>query len=88
MRVTKCENGYCMWVSANDTYNWAHKVRANWPCSQLSGHKFFVAVDANGLYDFILDGRMVILAIDNTELMACVEYYLPTELKKYWPCWE
>jgi hypothetical protein len=28
MRITKYDNGYVMWLSAKDIYNWAHRAGA------------------------------------------------------------
>lgn len=35
-------------AGGNETYNWAHKAGAAWPCSDLSGHAVEVAIAANG----------------------------------------
>ena len=61
--------GNKIWLSANDTYNWAHKPGASWPCSQLSGHRVFAEFADNGdLVDYTVDGR--IKDVDANELNA------------------
>lgn len=35
-------------ADGNDTYNWAHKAGAVWPCSALSSHSFRAEFNAAG----------------------------------------
>ena len=45
--------GVMIKASARDTWNWAHRPGASWPCSSLSGHKIMVELEKNGdLIDF------------------------------------
>lgn len=37
-----------LWLSANDTYNWAHKANASWPCSFLANKPLFAEFESNG----------------------------------------
>jgi len=74
-----------MWLSGNDTYNWARKPHAAWPCSQASGHRLMIQVDTNGLCDFTMDGHSADMAGD--ELDAIVADHLPTNLHHLWPIW-
>jgi len=47
-----------IWLSARDTYNWAHRPGNSWPCSQLAGHRVFAEFADNGdLIDYTIDGR-------------------------------
>ncbi len=58
MRIKKSDQGTQLWLSANDTYNWAHKPGASWPCSALSGHRLYAEFDKdNDLIDMAIDGR-------------------------------
>jgi len=58
MRVRKSDYGTQLWLSANDTYNWANRIGAIWPCSELSGHRLYAEFDKNGdLVDMTIDGR-------------------------------
>ena len=52
------QKGGSIWLSKNDTYNWAHRDGANWPCSFLSGRRVFVEFDGQ-------NGDLVDLLIDN-----------------------
>lgn len=78
--------GYSMWLSANDTYNWAHRPGKSWPCSQLSGKRLVVEVDSNGLCDLAIDGRTD-TDCDGSELDAIVDDHLPAYLRHLWPSW-
>jgi hypothetical protein len=70
--------GSKLWLSANDTYNWANKPGASWPCSTLSGHKLFVEFDSNGICNIALDGKTAgIENIDNNELQAIISDLMP-----------
>lgn len=77
--------GYVMKLSARDTYNWAHREGARWPCSDLSGNRCVVVVDSNGLLDFTLNGRDGDCSGD--ELNAIVSDHLPKILRHLWPAW-
>ena len=66
MKIQKTEYSTKLWLSASDTYNWAHRSGASWPCSFLSGKRLFAEFEPNGetlpwcgdLIDFdINDGR-------------------------------
>lgn len=50
-------NGYTkIWLSANDTRDWAHKAGASWPCSTLSGKHLFAEFEPSGdLVEFNLN---------------------------------
>mgnify|MGYP005829034167 CR=1 FL=1 len=73
MRLQQSQHGFTLWASARDTYDWAHKSGAAWPCSTLAGHRLVAAFDSNGLYDFTLDGRGAAWgSIDGQELSALV----------------
>ena len=59
MRIEKSGQGYTqLWLSANNTYDWAHKSGAIWPCSTLSGHRLYAQFDSYGdLIDMTIDGK-------------------------------
>ena len=65
-----------IWLSANDTYNWAHKDGASWPCSQLSGHMLFAEFDSNNLVDYSIDGKDGV-DIDVCEFNAIMSDFMP-----------
>jgi len=77
---------YHLSLSADETYEWAHRPNNVWPCSQLSGHRLWVAVDQSGLHDMTIDGKYGV-DIDSDELCACVADHLPDDCKNLWPCW-
>ena len=60
MRIKQTlEGGVKIWLSANDTYNWAHRPGNTWPCSQLSGHRVFAEYEQGGdLVDMAIDGKI------------------------------
>lgn len=56
MRMQRDTYGTRVWISARDTYDWAHKPGACWPCSTLSDRSVFCDFDARGnLQDFRID---------------------------------
>lgn len=87
MKVQVSDHSVKLWASANDTYDWAHRDGSSWPCSQLSGNRFFAEFDSNGLCDFAINGRMA--DCDANELSACCSDLLrdsskvPTDHKCY-----
>lgn len=74
-----------MTLSAEDTYRWATRAGASWPCSQLRGNRVAVTVDRNGLCDLSFNGRDA--DIDGNELDAIVSDHLPADLRHLWPVW-
>jgi len=81
MKLKIFPSGFNLWISANETYDWAKR----WPCSQLSNRRLFVQFDRNGLCDLALDGRS--RDCDATELSACVADYLKGKLPESHPCY-
>jgi len=81
MRITKTEYGTQLWLSANDTYSWAHKSNAKWPCSVLSGHRLYADFDRYGnLADFTIDGKCKDCPVD--EFDAITSDFLNKENQK------
>ena len=90
MRIMAQPNntGYTIWLSAKDTYNWAHRPGARWPCSELSNNRFVACVDSNGLCDFSLNGsNQGDDDVSGDELSACIADHLPAHLRHLWPVW-
>jgi hypothetical protein len=85
MRIQGCGNGYTIWLSAQDTEDWARRPGASWPCSTLAGHRLRIEVDSNGLCNLSVDGRYG--DVDGHELDACVADHLPAEYRHLWPVW-
>jgi hypothetical protein len=83
-----------LWVSVNDTEEWATKQGAAWPCSTLRGSRFFVAFDTNGLVDYTINGKQVWNSgqyfageIDGNEFSAICADMLRPKLDKSHPCY-
>ena len=57
MRIEDTGNGFTIWLSRRDTYNWAHRSGAVWPGSYLSGRRLVAQYDRGGLCDLTIDGR-------------------------------
>ena len=54
MKVQRTGNTTKLWLSGNDTYEWAYG--GTWPCAFLSGKRLFVEFAANGdLIDLNID---------------------------------
>ena len=57
MRIEKSDYYTTLWLSATDTYDWAHRPGNKWPCSELSGHRLRAQFEDNNLVDLTIDGR-------------------------------
>ena len=82
MRIKATNGGYKLWLSGQDTSNFARQ----WPCSTLGGEAVFIEVDSNGL----CDARVTNVKtddIDGRELEAIVGDMLPPAYREYWPVW-
>ena len=74
-RIADNGSAVTLWVSARDTYDWAHRSGNAWPCSTLSGHRFCATFDSNGLLDLTVDGRYP-RSVRSDELSAICAYTL------------
>ena len=64
-------------LSQEDTYQWAHKQGASWPCSVLSGKSLFVEIAPNGdLVDIRINNKLG--DCPNDELQAIINDHLGT----------
>ena len=57
MKIINSGNTIKLWLSANDTYDWANRPGASWPCSFLAGKKLFAEFDNGDLVDFAVNGK-------------------------------
>lgn len=57
MKIVRNGETVKLWASARDTYDWAHKPGAWWPCSVVSGKRLFAEFYKGDLVDVALDGR-------------------------------
>jgi hypothetical protein len=88
MRVKIHDSSIGLWASSSDTYDWAHKIGAEWPCSTLSGKRFFAAFDSNGLCDLSVNGQASDkFDIDSNELSAICSDLLSAKLDHSHPVW-
>jgi len=76
-----------IWLSARDTYDWAHKVGAAWPCSTLANKRIFAAFDTNSLCDVTVNGNQGLNMMDGAEFNAITSDFLATKLDKDHPCY-
>jgi hypothetical protein len=83
VRVEKHGRYVKLWLSANDTYNWAHKAGASWPGSQLAGKRLFAEFQDGDLVSYTADGKTVD-NMDLDEFDAITEDFLNKEAEKSW----
>lgn len=74
-----------LWLSANDTENWATRPGKRWPCSQLRGKRLFAEFDRNGLVDLAINGRST--DCDVNELNAITSDHLRAKLSPDHPAY-
>ena len=84
MRTQITDTGVKLWLSANDTYNWATRPRDSWPCSKLTGKRLFAEFDKGGLVVLAINSRMGDCSAD--ELTAIVSDHLRGKLPAGHPC--
>jgi hypothetical protein len=79
------DSGVKLWLSSNDTYRWATRPNASWPCSQLSGNRLFAEFDKGGLVDMSVNGKS--LDVDANEFNAITSDFLATKLPADHACY-
>ena len=85
MRFRDNGMGFCLWLSASDTWAWAHRPGSVWPCSSLAGRRLFVAFDRSGLEVLTIDGKPGDCC--HRELSAIVAHYAAEKLDTDHPAW-
>jgi hypothetical protein len=85
MKIKIHESCVKLWLSARDTYDWAHQPGESWPCSTLSDKRLFAEFDRNGLVDLAINGRST--NCDVTELNAITSDFLRGRLPVDHPAW-
>ena len=75
MRVKNYGDSVEIWVSARDTYEWARRIGAAWPCSELSGKRFYACFDTNGLLELTVNGKQGV-DVDHNEFNAITSDFL------------
>lgn len=80
MRLSISGSGFRLWLSKYDTYAWATRPGASWPCSTLRNRRVVVEFDRGGLVDLCVNGGRGDQDLDAHELTACVSDYVRTRL--------
>jgi hypothetical protein len=97
MKLFINQTGYQLFLTAQETEDWATRPGAEWPCSTLRGRRVRVDVDANGLNDYAIDGGhnvylgedMEPQEPDEEELRAIVgDFTENTDAVGFWPLWK
>lgn len=86
MKLTIHPSCVKLWLSARDTYEWAHRPGESWPCSTLSNKRLFAEFDRNGLVDLVINGRST--DCDVTELNAITSDFLRDKLPADHPAYD
>lgn len=69
MKIKKTKNTTQVWISSNETFKWARRPNAQWPCSTLADRRIFVELASNGdLVDIKINGKNPKNNIDSHEL--------------------
>lgn len=89
MRIKDRGNSFTIWLSADDTYEWAHRIGFAWPCSTLAGHRLRASFDTCGLYDIAIDGKFPGIGsdVDGSEVSAIVSDYAAARIRPEHPAY-
>ena len=80
MRLKIYGQSVVVWLSDRDTYDWAHKPGAAWPCSTISDRRVMACFEGNGdLVDIAVDGKSGWGGIDLHEFNAMIEDFLGSD---------
>lgn len=74
MRIDNLGKTTRIWLSACETYRWANKAGAKWPCSFLSGKRLYAEFCRGDLVDLKIDGKIQDCPAD--ELNAILDDHL------------
>ena len=86
MRIKVDNSGFALWLSAHDTYEWAHRPGAQWPCSTVKGRRVAIFVDMTGLVEFTVNGQDGV-DIDEAELSAMMADFVRNVLPRNHPAY-
>ena len=86
MRLKDNGDSLTIWLSARDTYEWAHRPGAAWPCSTLADKRVCASFDAHGLVESTVNGRWD-NECDGHEFNAVIADHAKTRLPKDHPCY-
>ena len=90
MRLKDNGNSFTIWLSARDTYEWARKPGAAWPCATLANKRVCASFDTNGIYDLTINGLYPTEDggwIDGNEFSALIADHAKTRLSPDHPCY-
>lgn len=84
MRTHITPDQITLWLSKRDTYDWAHRANASWPCSTIAGKSLCASFDDNGLYNITINGRDT-GEVDGHEFNAITSDFLRAKLPEAHP---
>lgn len=78
MRIIKTpDSSLKVWLTANDTYNWATRPGESWLCSFLRSRRVFAEFDGNGdLINLAIDGGRGDQDCPGDEFSACLSDHI------------
>jgi hypothetical protein len=76
MKVDTSGDTVKLWLSEEDTYQWANRPGAAWPCSFLSGKTLFAEFFQGDLVDVAVDGSSNIEEFIGDEFDAITSDFL------------
>ena len=79
MRTHITPDQITLWLSKRDTYDWARKFDAAWPCSTIAGKSLMAVFDDNGLGFITINGNAD-GELDGGEFNAITSDFLRAEL--------
>ena len=84
MRTSITPDQITLWLSKRDTYYWAHRADASWPCSTIAGKSLVAVFDQNGLVDITINGRAT-GEVDGTEFNVITSDFLRAKVPEDHP---
>lgn len=78
MKIQTNGNNVKLWLSASDTYRWAHRAGSRWPCSTLSNKRLFAEFDDADLIDYTVNGKSGV-DVDASEFNAIIADFTPSK---------
>lgn len=86
MKLVVKDNSFRLWLTADETYNWANKPNGVWPCSTISEHDLYVEYDEHGLLDYYFDNQNRGYQFDDNEFSAIITDHVVEHLEPNHPC--
>lgn len=79
MKIKKEGNIKRVWISSSETWRWANRINAKWPCSTLADKRIYMELDKHdNIVDIKINGRYS-SKIDGHELRSCINDLLKDE---------